>query len=311
MWNKIGAIFKDATKTQTPIPFKVNPNDTIFRIYYSYRNDNNKSEIKFFEIDIESPKNTLSKSKAPILSPGKPGAFDEAGAMPSCIMRSPSNPKEIWMYYTGWSQRLDVPYHNSIGLAISRDGGTTFKRAFYGPIISSSITDPYFVGTPNILLDNNLFKCWYYSSTGWERHNKRMEPRYHIKYAESYDGIAWNKQNNICIDYKSENEGGICSPSVVLLNKVYRMWFCYRNKFDYKDNTDNSYKIGYAESYDGLNWKRLDDKSGINLSEEGWDSQMLCYPSVTFFDEKLYMFYNGNNFGESGIGVATMRFDYE
>jgi len=32
---------------------------------------------------------------------------------------------------------------------------------------------------------------------------------------------------------------------------------------------------------------------------------MCCYPCVVTHENKLYMFYNGNGFGQTGIGYAT------
>jgi hypothetical protein len=69
------------------------------------------------------------------------------------------------------------------------------------------------------------------------------------------------------------------------------MWYSYRGK---------NYRIGYAESDDGLNWKRKDEDAGIDVSE------MIEYPFV--FDHKggRYMLYNGNGYGKTGIGLAVL-----
>jgi len=54
-----------------------------------------------------------------------------------------------------------------------------------------------------------------------------------------------------------------------------------------------SYRAGLAISDDGLHWKRMDGHVGIDVSETGWDSEMLCYPHVLDAGEYFYMFYNG------------------
>ena len=69
----------------------------------------------------------------------------------------------------------------------------------------------------------------------------------------------------------------------------------------------SKYKIGYAESSDGINWNRLDDEVGITTSDAGWDADMICYPCVFRHDGYTYMFYNGNNFGGDGIGLAVLE----
>jgi hypothetical protein len=77
------------------------------------------------------------------------------------------------------------------------------------------------------------------------------------------------------------------------------MWYSIRG---FKD----LYKMGYAESTDGIHWERKDQQVGISPSDIGWDSEMICYPCVIDVKGKRYMFYNGNRHGESGFGYAEM-----
>jgi hypothetical protein len=60
-----------------------------------------------------------------------------------------------------------------------------------------------------------------------------------------------------------------------------------------------------ADSSDLLHWTRRDDEAGIDVADAGWDSDMICYPEVVAHDGRLFMFYNGNGFGRTGIGHAT------
>ena len=68
-----------------------------------------------------------------------------------------------------------------------------------------------------------------------------------------------------------------------------------------------SYKIGYASSFNGTDWVREDHLSGIKLASNGWDSKMIAYPEVKNFNNKIVMFYNGNSFGEKGFGFAELK----
>jgi len=82
------------------------------------------------------------------------------------------------------------------------------------------------------------------------------------------------------------------------------MWFSYRKIFDYKDG-QGSYRVGYAVSKDGIHWQR-DDSKGVDVSKEGWDSNMTAYPYVFSLNKKHYMLYNGNYFGRDGFGYAEL-----
>jgi hypothetical protein len=128
-----------------------------------------------------------------------------------------------------------------------------------------------------------------------------------IKYAFSEDGINWVRPNLQCISQSHEEEA-FSHPTVIKDGDRYRMWYCFRNSRDYRDGT-GAYRIGYAESVDGLEWTRMDESNGLPVSSEGWDSTMTCYPFVISVDGRTVMFYNGNGFGRSGFGYAILEED--
>jgi len=76
------------------------------------------------------------------------------------------------------------------------------------------------------------------------------------------------------------------------------MWYSYRG---------SKYRIGYAESKDGISWIRKDSEVGIDVSSSGWDSDMIEYPHVFDHGGQLYMLYNGNGYGKTGIGLAVLE----
>jgi hypothetical protein len=84
------------------------------------------------------------------------------------------------------------------------------------------------------------------------------------------------------------------------------MYFCCRQAHGFRMQSSNAYRIGYACSSDLTNWVRDDDKAGIDISADGWDSEMQCYPHAFALDGKIYMLYNGNEFGRFGFGLAML-----
>ena len=147
---------------------------------------------------------------------------------------------------------------------------------------------------------------WYSSGTEWREVNGRAEPRYLVRYAESDDGIEWRRPGTVAIDYERPDEA-IARPWVIKEGASYRMWFSTRSIVDYRNSPRQSYRMGYAESCDGLSWKRRDDLVDLSASAEGWDSQMIAYPAVVDIGERRYLFYNGNGFGASGFGLAELQ----
>ena len=168
-WTKQGLIFKpngnfywNRTHASVPTPIFLKNGD--LRVYYSSRDLNNRSYISFIDLDNNNPKNILYEHQIPILSPGSPGMFDDCGVMPSHAITVDN---EIWMYYLGWNTRNSIPYHNSIGLAISSDEGKTFKKFSEGPLFDRNYKEPYYSGMPYVIKENNLWKMWYLSNTKW------------------------------------------------------------------------------------------------------------------------------------------------
>ncbi len=309
-WIKKGHVYQPSgelefsqSHAQVPVVDYLEKSDT-FKIYFSTRDKTNRSLPGFIEVLAEDPQTIVNISEQPLLELGKLGTFDDCGVMPSWIV---NHGDKKYLYYIGWNVRNTIAYHNAVGLAISSDGGKTFEKFSDGPLWDRDYIEPQYSGTSCVIKDNGLWKNWYLSCTEWRIIGGKSEPRYHIKYAESKDGINWVRKGVVAIDYQSDDEAGIVKASVVKDGDIYRMWYSYRKFNDYRTDTASSYRIGYAESNDGIQWVRMDHKAGICLSDTGWDSQMIEYPHVVRYKEKLLMFYNGNGFGESGFGYAELE----
>ena len=308
-WIKKGLIFKadnnyDWMQTHAQVPVIDKIDQGRLRVYFGTRDKYNRTVTTYIEVEADDPRNVLYVHNKPVLPLGKLGSFDDSGVMPSWIVHY-GNKKHL--YYTGWNVGTTARYRLSIGVAISENNGLTFDRLHEGPILDRTYTEPYFVSNPCVLIDNNLWGMWYLSCVKWEVFNGIAEPYYHIKYAESEDGINWKREGIVCIDFKSENEGGIARPCVIKEGAIYKMWYCYRGSVDYRTNKEQSYRIGYAESTDGIKWIRKDEEAGVDRSEGGWDSEMMAYPYIYEHKGIKHMLYNGNRFGESGFGYAVLE----
>ncbi|MFH1957623.1 MAG: hypothetical protein ABIJ15_04025 [bacterium] len=299
-WIKKGLIFEPPKNLKwmvfhAAVPFAFRIDHDLYRIYFSGRSIFNKSQIGFIEININKPEEVFSIASEPIIKTGEFGTFDESGAMASWLCEYSNC---MYLYYIGWNTGGTLPFRNSIGLALSYDGGRTFEKYGDGPVVDRSIYDACFVASPCVLIENNIWRMWYVSGIKWTVENNAPKHYYHIKYAESKDGIIWDRKGIVCIDFKSPDEYAIARPCVLKENGIYKMWYSYRGK---------SYRIGYAESKDGLRWERKDNEVGIDVSDTGWDSEMICYAHVFEHNGKKYMLYNGNGYGKTGIGLAILE----
>ena len=193
---------------------------------------------------------------------------------------------------------MTVPFYFYAGLAASGDGGRSFERVSRAPILERSEVDPFLTASPWVLVEDGGWRMWYVSCVGWEPTPNGPRHRYHIKYAESADGIRWAREGRVCVDFASAEEYAFARPCVIKESAgVYRMWYAVRGK---------RYRIGVAESADGLTWTRHDDAAGIDVSASGWDSEMIEYPVVFDAAGRRYMLYNGNGYGRTGMGLAVL-----
>jgi hypothetical protein len=305
-WTKKGVIFApdrnfDWMVSHASVPVVDAINGRVLRIYFGTRDGSGRSHTSYFEVDAERPSNILYAHDKPLLPLGKPGTFDDSGIMPSWIA---NHGNRKYLYYIGWNTEVTVPYRLAIGLALSNDGGKSFQKISEGPICDRSLDEPFFNTAPCVLTEGDRWQMWYVSCTGWELADEQLEPRYHVRYAESTDGISWKKTGQVCIDYDSDT-GAIGRPCVYVEQGVYKMLYSYRGVRDYRTELSQSYRLGYAESADGLAWVRRYEEVGIERSESGWDSEMMEYCSLFQHQGQKYLFYNGNGFGKTGIGYAV------
>jgi hypothetical protein len=298
-WKKIGLIFSPSgetpwMKSHAAVPIAESLGDDLFKIYFSSRDEFNRSFTGYIVIDIVRPINIIELSTKPVLAPGGLGEFDDSGAMATWLT---SYQKKKFLYYIGWNLGVTVPFRNSIGLSISSESDG-FARYSNGPIVDRSVHEPNFCASCCVFPGDDFWRMWYLSCTGWRMREGKPEHYYHIKYAESSDGINWQRNGVVAIDYANDHEYAISRPSVIHDNGCWRMWYSFRGL---------TYRIGYAESEDGRQWKRLDNQVGIDISTTGWDSEMIEYPFVFDHKGQRYMLYNGNGYGKTGFGLAVLE----
>jgi hypothetical protein len=302
-WKKLGLLMHPGKhiwiETSAMFPYTLKLDDQRYRIYYSGRDKFLRARGGSMVVNMKNrPFEVEDISPTPSFDIGELGCFDDCGVIPSCHVEHDG---KIYMYYCGISQAVVTNFNVCIGLATSTDNGLTFERYSKAPVLGRNRYDPYLTAAPWILVENGLWKMWYQSGRAWipESNNKFARHYYNIKYADSHDGITWNTYDNVCIDFKKD-EYSITRPVIVKKDGVYKMWYCYRGGW-------NTYRIGYAESSDGLKWERQDGKMNFEPSLEGWDSDMLCYPHVFEHDGQLYLLYNGNGYGKTGFGAAVLE----
>lgn len=313
-WKKLGQIFNPTTiqnkswmKEYAQAP-SVLIFDDFVRVYFSCRPLPNPDEqYVSYSAYVDLARNNLFEilrvCEHPLLELGETGTFDEFGTYPASLIK---NGKDVLMYYGGWTRCESVPFNVAIGLAKSDDLGKSFRKAGKGPLLSYSPDEPFILSGPKIRKYNNRWFLWYIAGRKWILADGKAEPVYKIRMATSYDGLEWTRINTDLIESKIEIDEAQASPDVFFSQGKYHMFFCYRASTNYRGNR-NGYRIGYAVSEDLKTWARDDSKAGIDVSESGWDSEMLSYPHVFELDGNIFMLYLGNQVGKYGFGLAKLE----
>lgn len=314
-WTKRGLLF-EPQKHALPngcTDFAQSPQAIVFddfvRIYFSTRSRDAGgqylSQIAFVDVDRDL-RQVLRVSTDPVIALGGLGCFDEHGIFPFHVLRHDG---AIHAFTSGWSRRVSVPVETAIGLAVSRDDGLTFERVGPGPVMAPTPREPFLVGDPFVVVRDGLWRMWYIYGTSWIESPEDPGPArvYKIAAATSRDGIEWIRDGATIIpDVLGPHE---CQalPTVIEVDGVWHMYFCYRQATDFRSNPDRGYRLGHASSTDRRLWVRDDREGGLEVSATGWDSEMLCYPHTFWCDGQAYLLYNGNAFGRQGFGVAVME----
>ena len=294
-WRRLGKLFEPpsdhawmASHASYPCPFELEPN--VYGVLFSSRDKLNRSSTGYLVVSLGPSPVVLDLHNGPILTPGEPGSFDDSGTTPCAVVVSGH---QTFLYYLGWNLGTTVPFRNSIGLAVSENGAGFHKHSKV-PIMDRSEEDPLSLSYPSVVEENGEFKMWYGTTRAWSY--KEYEMLHVLTNARSSDGIHWTRSGVDVIAPSAQDEYAFSRPSVIKHGAKYRMWFSVRGPY---------YRIGYAESPDGITWERDDSKFGLDRGDDDWENEMVEYPAVVSNGDSLFMFYNGNQYGKTGFGVVV------
>ncbi|HEY7187246.1 MAG TPA: hypothetical protein VH436_11905 [Vicinamibacterales bacterium] len=298
-WERLGRILSPDPAREWMATF-VGPSFALARtdsnaidIHVTGRDLQNRSRIGVMTFDLENSR-PLDITPEPVFDLGTRGAFDENGVSYPWIVDADGT---LFMYYVGWMPTVLTPFQNHIGLAARRPGDG-WQRVSRAPILERTNEEFLSLGSVSVLREGARWRMWYTCFREWG--SKPGDPKhvYVIKYAESTDGIAWHRPGIVCIDTQSPAEYSIGRPSVLHLDGMYHMWFSYRG---------DAYRIGYAVSQDGIEWRRCDHRAGLDPGVDAWERDSVCYSHVFIWRRALYMLYCGNHYGRDGLGLARFR----
>lgn len=297
VWQPDGALWWAKKYASCPTPLFLK--DGSLRLYLQCRDERGIGRIGYVDLDPEYPLRVLRVSQEPVLDIGVAGAFDDNGVFQTSVVRTADG--QLFMYYVGFELCHQIRYRLLTGLAVSNDDGESFQRIKTTPILERSSAEMYFRGGTFVTRAiDNTYRMWYVAGSEWEEIDGKAMPVYDIRYAESTDGMHWPQEGRVVLNVERNKEHGFGRPYIVKRHNHYQMFYSIRKKFP------RAYRMGYAESMDGIHWQRKDEEIGLDVSAEGWDSEAIEYAAVIEVGKRTLCFYNGNDFGATGFGVAEL-----
>lgn len=269
-----------------PTPEVISENK--YRIYYGSRNARNQSSIGAIIVDFSGsiPKE-VSRADYPLLSPGKLGAFDDNGVLPSCSLTFEG---EKFLYYVGFKPGGTTRMDLFGGLSRWNSDQAIFERVSEAPILERTKVNPYINTAPWIIDISGTLVMYYVAGLGWASPDL---PSYEIQIATSSDGVNWDRQGYVAIPLEA-GENAAARPSVFRRNGEFEMWFSSKG---------DSYSAKVAKSFDGFTWSREQIDPVIATSPRSHDNEMQEYFVPMETETNLHVAFNGNDYGRHGISV--------
>ena len=302
-WQKLGLLYcpqasgrHPKLKTHAANPLPVQIQGDLYRIFYSARDDENRSSVAAGDIDMATGR-VVEDHYQPFFEHGPAGSFYAEGVSIGCCYEVD---QQRYLLFMGWQNPTEGHWRGDIGrLRLQPD--LSLELDSTQPLMGADDKDPISLSYPWVMqMASGDYRMWYGSTRSWDAGNGEM--LHVINGAESSNGHDWSRQG-LAVPFELGTAQAFSKPSVVRDRRSgnYSMWFSCRG------GGGDSYRIGYATSEDAIDWRLDNANAGISVSADGWDSAMIEYPHVFDHGAQRYMLYNGNDYGKSGFGLAVLN----
>ena len=271
----------------------------VIRIWGGIRDEKGISRIGWIDVNADNPQEVVDMYREAALDVGEPGCFDDNGVILGDIIEAEG---KLRLYYVGFQHVEKAKFFAFSGLAISEDGGKHFERFSVVPVMDRTSTGRFGRCIHTVLNDGDEYKIYYAIINDWKWIEGVPYPVYDIWQVTSKDGVHISAEDTCRCVTTSPEEYRIGRPKVYHTEMGFEMYYT-------RDFVSKDYVVGYAVSPDGTHWTRDDTniRGHLPKSADGWDSEMACYPVLLPYKEKMYLFYNGNGMGKTGVGYAELQ----
>jgi len=296
----------DSTACMNPYALRIGDR---LHLYYAGGDDQGHKRICLATAPANDP--ARWERHGPLFDLGPAGSFDANWCvLPHVVQVAPDR----WhLYYTGnCGQGRGLGSFPGIGMATSEDGAH-WEKLPDSPVLRASgrAGDPDAVG----MAGGSVLKArlpsggsewrFYYTGCPTVGGDVFLDQQKCCCLAVSQDGIRWERRGAVMLRNPERDYENVAVAGPVVRQEddgSFRMWYsAIGTRWGW-------YSIGYAESEDGITWRR-GERWGDNLqlapAGRGWEGEMVEYPSVLRDGPRLRLFYCGSGYGRTGIGTAA------
>lgn len=304
-WRKLGLVWGPGgtqpwARSHAMLPTPVARDDCTIRVFVTTLDDAGRGRPFYVDVAGDDPTRVIGTATAPLLELGRPGCFDDAGVVPCSVVDEGGG--RLRMYYVGFELCRTVRYRMFTGVACSDDGGASFKRHSRAPVLDRSDAELMFRCGPHCTRSADGYRMLYIAGSDWTEVGGKQLPVYDLRLIESPDGVTWPTEGRRLLRVSDPDEHGFGRPWVLPPSAgVHRMVYSVRSR------SRQAYRLGYAESTDGLIWTRRDSAIGLDVTPGSFDSEAIMYMATVTTHGGTYAFYNGNGFGRDGFAAAVLE----
>ena len=267
-------------------------NQSKFRLFFNSRDTENRSSV--YSIDVTYPE-FLPKYESIKLQMGFGRSseyfshgislgqiFEVNGSKFVSIMGWKNDPIKHWEGRIGY-----IPLNKSGDLTTLSDK----------PWINLDESDPISLSYPAVISEGGFLRVWYGSTITWDAGNGEM---LHVIKEGLINLEGDLTKTEITVPYVLGEAQAFSRPAVLEINGKKLLAYSFRGNV-------TKYQIGFMWLNDFSTASQLNGIKSFKPSENSLENEMVEYPSFLTIGSNIYMLYNGNEFGKSGVGVALLE----
>lgn len=273
-----------------PTPFYLGGN--IVRIFFSSRNLKNKAGITFIDLDIDRFELLNNKLNILFKAEGYTNTYFRDGISLGNIF---SHKMRYFLSFMGWDISSKSPWEGRVGIAEIDPFSPSLLYISDTPIIETFEHVDSSLSYPMVRAINDELHIWYGNTLKKDAGNGDMLHTIHLSILKSDNSLEHKGQ---VIDYEIGKSQAFSRPTILEHNGTLNMLYSVRG-------ISTNYRIKRVVSNDGFTWEKADFQL-IGTNHLG-EQEMQCYPYLITIADKVFLFYNGNEYGRSGMGIAILE----